>query len=469
MHSIIDITTTQDQFSNRGIGVYTKEVVTGLLAHSAQNRRQVETLSQPQTQKQTRSSNQTPKHKSNPEKPLTQDKYYLLAFDAPSTLDDAFRKYADLVQIVRIGKLRLSDKFNSIWWRRQYLPAIKKLLAEQQPDLYFCPYFWRGFPVNLDCPSNPSNESNFVNKSNPMSPRKLPTIVMIHDLALPILGRYSEAPIYLDWIRKFQYHRALAKTKNASAIITNSENTKNDFLKYVDYDSEKVHSIHLGLSDKFRSIKPDRKILAKYLPAEVIDSSYILYYGGNQENKNVAGVVRAYAELRKEPMINADSGQNKSEYKMVPPLVLAGGAFAPEKLESGRGAEIAELTQKLGVADSTFYTGFFDRPDLIHIICGAKLAIHLSTYEGFGFAALEPMKCGVPVVASNRSCYPEVLGNGALLVNPEDPNEVANACGKILADEEFAEQLSQKGQKMAESYKWEKTAQKTYEVFSANA
>lgn len=401
MKILIDATSTQDQFCTRGIGRYTSELVTHMVAYSRRLKRD--------------------------------DSYYLLTFNSPTTLQDTIQKNHDLIHTLNIGKLRASDKLNILWWRTQYLPQIKKAIRDFSPDLYFAPYFWRGFPLG-----------------------KLPVVVMIHDLALPILGKYSSAPLYLDWIRRFQYHNALRRVKRATEVLTNSETTKNDLLKYVKMPPERVKVIYLGISDNIKPVVPKRSVLERYLPSKVIDRGYILYYGGLEVNKNVANVVRAYAQLRK-----LRSGEAKD-----PALVLAGGDFTRLDLQNPLLAQIKDMVDEWGLEDHVYYTGYFENVDLPHLICAASLFVHLSRYEGFGFSPLEPMKCGIPVVASNRSCYPEILRDGALLVDPDDVNEVARVCAEVLYEKDIGRKLAESGRVVASQYTWDNTAKATYQLFS---
>ncbi|MBN2100742.1 glycosyltransferase family 4 protein [Candidatus Dojkabacteria bacterium] len=401
MKIVIDATTTQDQFANRGPGRYTQEVVSNMVKQSHDNSRD--------------------------------DIYYLLTFNSPTTIESTIRDYPDIIRTINIGPCRASDKLNFVWWLRQYRPAIDALLREEIPDVYFCPYFWRGFPL-----------------------RKTKTVVMIHDLAFPILNRYSSAPKYLDWIRKFQYHNALRRVAKADRVITNSIKTKEDLLKYVKIPKEKVLPVYLGISDRFRKVEPDMDVLLKYLPKEVIKTGYIMYYSGVEKNKNVPGLIKAYAALRK---------MYKSQSEKYPPyLVLAGGDFTRLDMRNTFLAEVRYLIADLGLEEYVYFTGFFEDEDLNDLICGCSVFTHLSLYEGFGFAPLEAMRCGAPVVASNRSCYPEVLGDGALLVDPEDTEAVAQAYYKVTTDDTFAQELGESGMIRSEGYTWENTAAQTYKI-----
>ncbi len=410
MKLLIDVTSTQDQFANRGIGRYTHEIVAHMIAQSRRLHRD--------------------------------DTYFLITFNSPTTLEPVIQKYRDVIRTVNIGKLRLSDKFNAVWWSRQYLPAIKQVLAEQKIDVYFCPYFWRGFPAKL-----------------------LPSVVMIHDLSLPILKKYSSAPAYLDWMRKIQYHRSLKKVAKADGVLTNSLNTKIDLLKYLRIEESKVKPVYLGLSEHISRVVPDVDILMKYLPKDVISTGYILYYGGIEHHKNVVTLVKSYAKLVR--MLKTKMREVTTGKKLkIPYLVLAGGDFTALDLRNSVLSEIRDVIDNLHLNDNVYFTGFFEDSDMSDLISAAKLFVHLSLYEGFGFAALEPMKCGVPVVASNSSCYPEILSKGAVLVNPMDDKAIADACFDLLINEKKYSECSELGINQAKKFTWNKAARETYNYLS---
>jgi glycosyltransferase involved in cell wall biosynthesis len=407
MKILIDATSTQDQFANRGIGRFTHEVISRMIHQSAQDQRD--------------------------------DVFYLLTFNAPTTLADSIKEYPQKVRTINIGKLRYSDKFNLLWWKTQYLPEIKRLLEEEVPDVYFCPYFWRHAPYNL-----------------------MPTFTVIHDLAFPILGKYSTAPKYLDWIRKFQYHSALDKVSKAAGVITNSKNTKKDLLKYVDMKPGKVHPVYLGISDDIHEVEPDNEVLMKYLPVDVINRGYILYYAGVEPNKNVEQLIVSYKELvRMWERRNLDP-------KKLPYLVLAGGDFTKLDMSNPVLADIRYTIDEENLVDRVYFTGFFEDDDINDLLSEAAIFSHLSLYEGFGLAPLEAMKCGTPVVASDRSCYPEVLGQAAILVDPDKKEKVAQAMFDILTDDDKAEQLSKKVKKHAAQFNWDDTAKEIYRLFGKN-
>lgn len=407
MKILIDATTTQDQFASRGIGVTTKEVISKLLEETKQKKRN--------------------------------DHYYFLLFKSPTTLDKVISAYSEYVTTVDLGKCRVSGKFDPIWWRIQFLPAISKVIQRESPDLYYSPYFFRGVPA-----------------------KKLPFAVMVYDFAFPVMGKYSTAPWYLDWLRKIQYHLALKRLQHADGVAAISEQTRKDLFKFVPKVLEdRTKTVYLGVREDLRPKKPSLKIISNYLPKNVLDRGYILYYGGAEVNKNVTGVVRGYKEF-----LNMwEKIGPKPEEQMPPFLVLAGGDFTRLDMRNPEIRNIRDEIHKLDLNEYVEFTGYYKDEHVIDLLNGAAAFIHLSYYEGFGFSPLEAMKCGIPVVASDRSCYPEILNGGAVLVNPDDPELVGRALLSLALDPEEAKRQGKKGLEWVARYSWGKTAKELYDMF----
>jgi len=402
MKIIVDATSTQDQLMNRGPGRYANEIVSNMVKQSVKEGRD--------------------------------DIYYLLLFNSPTTLQPVISEYSENVRSINIGKRRLSGKFNDIWWWFQYKPAIRKLIKTESPDLYFCSYFWRNFPI-----------------------KKIPTVVMIHDFTYAITGRYSLAQKFLDWIRKWQYHKTLNKLEKVDGVLTNSKNTARDLLKYVTLDKEKIKTIYLGISDWVKKVRPRKKVLQKYLPDEVIDRGYVFYEAGADPIKNPRGLVRAYSELLKIYEKN-----NKDDF---PFLVMGGKCFTSSEVKNTELDLLTNLIVELNLQDKIFFTGYYEDEDLDDLISASRCFMHLSLYEGFGISALQAMKAGAPLVASKMPCYSEVLGDGAILVDPENPSKVAKVTYELLNNPAKSRALSNRGVMWAKKYTWERTAKETYKYF----
>jgi len=175
---------------------------------------------------------------------------------------------------------------------------------------------------------------------------------------------------------------------------------------------------------------------------------YLLYLGGFDQRKNVYTVLRAFALL-----------SNKQRQAK---LVIAG------KLP-GRDSPLfpdpRHLVRELELEESVIFTGWVAEEDKPALLSGAAAFVFPSLYEGFGLPALEAMACGIPVVASNRSSLPEVVGEGGILVEPTDVEALAEAMEVLLADDALRAELRQRALAQAAKFSWKQTALETLAVY----
>ncbi len=230
----------------------------------------------------------------------------------------------------------------------------------------------------------------------------------------------------------------------ADAIITISESTKRDILKFFPYDADRIHVTPLSVDEEFRPDHSEdqlRRVRSKYsLPPQ-----FILYVGTIEPRKNVAGIAKAYATL---PI------QLRSQY----PLVIAGsrGWYADVIWE-----EIAALK----ISEHIIEIGFVASEDLPPLMSLAKLFVFPSLYEGFGYPPLEAMASGVPVITSNTSSLPEVVGNAGIMVEPMDYESMGGHMRRVLTDQKLHDELKSGGLKRAKEFTWKRTAECTLDVF----
>jgi glycosyltransferase involved in cell wall biosynthesis len=175
-----------------------------------------------------------------------------------------------------------------------------------------------------------------------------------------------------------------------------------------------------------------------------IDGAYILYVGTLQPRKNLVRLIEAYGRLI----------ARWSDEVGPPSLVLAG--------QSGWLSEgIFRAVDRLGLAGRVKFPGYVPDADLPALLSGASAFAFPSLYEGFGFPVLEAMACQVPVVCSNTSSLPEVAGDAALLVNPLDVEELANALHAVLIEPMLRARLIEAGEQQVTRFSWERAARET--------
>lgn len=389
MHLIIDCTTTQNEFKHHGIGVYTKNIVKKLLDYKNIN-------------------------------------ISLLLFNAESTLDKILEQERKNVKIIRIGKLRKSDYKNYLWYLIQLLPNILRI--KQKDSIYFCPYFWTGIPS-----------------------LHIPTVLMIHDMILPIFNIYSEKNKIHNSIKKILYWFELRKARYCKYIVTNSNQTRNDFIKYFPkYNKEKIKTIYLDAV-----LEGDDPQWGEKLPPDYKEKGYYIYIGGTvYENKNSKGVVDGYKDF----LSRIPSKEN------APYMIIAGGNFVKD---NSTAREFREYIKNKGLEEYIILTGFYEDNQVKQLLSNSIAMLHLSLYEGFGIALVEGMRAGTPVIAHHGSCYPEVLGEAGLLVDGLDMEEVGKAMLNVYTDENLRKSLIKEGLDRVKLFSWGKTAKETVNVLES--
>lgn len=267
------------------------------------------------------------------------------------------------------------------------------------------------------------------------------SVVTVHDIAFELFeGIYTG---YMNYYQKFVARFAV---KFARKVITVSGSTKNDLVRVYHTDPNKITVTHLGLSPDFRprGYEEVQPVLDKY---GLVYQKYILFLGTIQPRKNIIRLVEAYQKIKKE---------NHVEEK----LVIAGG----------RGwlwEPILKKVKMVGLDGSTKYLDYLKPEDLPYVYAGARLLTLPALYEGFGFPPLEAMASGVPVVVSNLSSLPEVVGEAGELVDPNSIDSIAEGLLNVLTDEGKRAEMIEKGLARSKEFTWENTARKTLEVFES--
>jgi len=264
-------------------------------------------------------------------------------------------------------------------------------------------------------------------------------VITIHDMAHEYYPETTSKRIskYLKKLRQ--------EAGKADLIITVSESTKRDILKFFDVAEEKIRVIHNGVDTVFQPIK-DQHLLDTAREKYNLNERFVLYLGAIQPRKNISTLIRAYNILCK--------GHN-FKYK----LVIAGGVGWKNK-------NICPLIEELGLRDKIILTGYIPEHDLPTIYNLSDAFVFPSLYEGFGIPVLEAMACGIPVVTSNVSSLPEVSGGAAVLINPHSIKDLADGIKRILFDEELRKRNIAKGIKRAKFFTWERCAKETLKAFS---
>lgn len=236
---------------------------------------------------------------------------------------------------------------------------------------------------------------------------------------------------------------------NSAKIITISECTKKDIMETYGIDAEKIEITYLGVDSKFNSsIKNSKLKIENLLTKYKINDQYILYTGMWKRHKNIIRMLLAFQEYNK---------HNKGSKVQ---LVMVGKI---DKNEPEVTAEIKRINSQM--PESVVTTGFVDEPELPLFYAGALCYCIPSLSEGFGLPPLEAMACGTPVISSDVSAMPEILGDAPLYFDPYNIDSIAKAMSKIVSDEKLRTQLSKKGLEQAKKYSWAETGKGTLEVY----
>lgn len=281
------------------------------------------------------------------------------------------------------------------------------------------------------------------------------SVVTVPDLIPFVLNEKKIDKLLLNLqFREWLWMKSLRK---ADRIITFSENSKKDMTKLLGIPEEKIEVIYLSADPRFSPVR-DRQAIAKIIGRYSVREKFILYLGGFAEHKNIERLVRAFYEFS---LSSGDEWQ----------LVLA-GKLPDEKIENADDLTKHEPVQKirslvttLGLDAKVIFTGFVPDEDLPTLYSAASIFVFPSLYEGFGLPPLEAMACGTPVVASNTSSLPEVIGDAGVLVNPFSIDEITSAVRSVLKSKSRQREMSCKGVERARRFSWEETARKTLTVY----
>lgn len=225
-------------------------------------------------------------------------------------------------------------------------------------------------------------------------------------------------------------------------LVTDSEDAKQKITRALALPDHKVRVVHLGVDTTFRKVV-DLDLLERVRARYRLPRRFILAVGTLEPRKNFPFLVQAYHRFIAETQ--GDVG-----------LVIAGRlGWKLESLESTLGGERGQIV----------LTGFVPQEDLVALYSLADAFVLPSIYEGFGMPPLEAMACGCPVIVSNCGSLPEVVGDAALFINPEDPGSLVAAIARLEGNPSLRYELARKGIERAKEFSWGNTATKTLDLY----
>lgn len=314
---------------------------------------------------------------------------------------------------------RVIEEQNTLWWDQV---KIVNAIAQDHIDLFFTPY--DKIPIRAHCP----------------------VVMTIHDL----LYQYVSD---LTGIKRLVYNTLYKMqrgymARNAARVLTVSEHSRQDIARYYGLDANQIVITYNAVSNRFHpniSQSSIDHIKSKY----GLTAPYIFNLNNFKPHKNPQGLIEAYAQL-------------PESVRETWHLAIGGkhNAFTPA---------LQERVQTLDLSHCIHFPGMIDDEDLPAFYAGADLFVITSFYEGFGIPPLEAMACGTPIVSSNATSLPEVVGTAGPLVAPHDTAALAQAMVLILEDENVQKHNIQKGLEQAQNFTQEKTASKILHALEETA
>jgi len=267
-----------------------------------------------------------------------------------------------------------------------------------------------------------------------------PMVVTIFDLTYEIHPEwFSLRSIISSQI----YSRWAAKT--AKRIIVSSECTKKDIIKYYKVDEKNIEIIYIAPEESYKQIT-DKSRLNSVKSKYGISKNFLLHVGAIHTRRNIERLLKVFSRLRGE-------GFDLQ-------LVLIGSLMVLKTID------LNHYIRELGLEGEVIHIDYVPDEDLVCLYNAAKLFVYPSLYEGFGLPLVEAMACGTPVVASNASCIPEVVGDAGILFDPYNEEEILDSIKIVLNDKSTWEALSIKGLRRAKQFSWSSAAKQTIELYN---
>lgn len=302
-------------------------------------------------------------------------------------------------------------------------------LASLSPDIVLVSSHFEGWGDDAVTTTHPC-ENNYI------------TATIVYDL-IP----YIHQSIYLanDDFKRW-YLEKLSQLSNSNLWLTISESSKQESVNYLGLPSEKCINISSDSDEQFRKVEMTDHDILKIKKRHGIHNKFIMYTGGIDHRKNIEGLIRSYSLLSKEL---------RKDHQLV--VVCSAQDTARNKLCS--------LALEHGLRETEFIlTGFISEEDLISLYNCCSLFVFPSWHEGFGLPVLEAMRCGAPVIASNISSLPEVIGIQEALFDPHSDQAIALIIERALSDKDFKKRLIRNSERQSKNFSWDFTAKRAIDA-----
>ncbi|MEA3448950.1 MAG: glycosyltransferase family 1 protein [Bacteroidota bacterium] len=262
---------------------------------------------------------------------------------------------------------------------------------------------------------------------------KVPSLSVIHDI------NFEHHPEQLPWmVRKFYRWHFLRAAKKACRVGTVSEYSKQDIASVYHVNADKIDVYYNGANSLYQPASPGKKATVRN---EISNGSpYFIFVGALNPRKNIPGLLKAFDKFK------------MNDQKRVK-LVIVGDTMHQTRL-------IKESIEEMQHNTDVIFTGRMPVEKLSGVMGAAHALIFVPFFEGFGIPVLEAMNVEIPMVCSNRTSLPEVAGDAALMVDPENTGEIASAMQKIVDDDNLCQELVKRGRKQRMKFSLDRTAEK---------
>lgn len=263
-------------------------------------------------------------------------------------------------------------------------------------------------------------------------------IVTIHDV---ISLFYTDIPFYS---RQYYAKWMPFSYKFTDHIITVSEHSKRDIIEKLGIPAEKISVIYEAADERYAhpvSAEDLKRVKTKYY----LHKPFVLNVGTLNPRKNLEFLVKVFSTI-------------KQNTKLPHQLIIAGK-------KGWHYDQLFKLVKDLGMEDEIIFTGYIEDEDKPALYRLADLFVFPSMYEGFGLPPLEAMMCGTPIISSNTSSLPEVVGDGGITLSPTDKSGWVSAITHLLSNDNYRQELIGKGKTQAAKFSWELCAKETLDLY----
>ena len=244
--------------------------------------------------------------------------------------------------------------------------------------------------------------------------------------------------------RKYAFE---ASARAADVILANSSATRDDICSYINVDQSKVKTVWEAVDDCFRPAADEAK--RQLMERFKLRRPFLLFSSNLWPYKNAHVLLRAYGILIRESKADVD-------------LVFAGRAD-----EITYRQQLDKIAEEENVSERVHFLGMIPNREMPALYSAATMLVYPSLSETFGKPLVEAMRCDLPIVASDASCIPEILGGAGLLVDPNEAQQIANAIYSVLTNDALRNDLVSRGRERSQLFSWEESARRTLEVIES--